>query len=228
MTELSHLSERDVSWVVRRLPKSVRELLESRTDVFLAGGFIRSCIAGEEVNDIDLFVPNKETAKIVVDTLAKDSEVYTTDNAHTATVNDITVQVIHRWTFNSPRDCMMSFDFTIAQAAIWFSNGWMSACHKDYYADLAAKRLVYTSPSRIENVGGSMLRVIKFVRRGYIIPLDSLGAVIARLTSGVDYSKIRQYENSEDYSEESRVAEVLTGLLVEVDPSIAIQMATGG
>lgn len=227
MTELFHLSDRDVSWVVRRLPKPVKELLESRSDIFLAGGFIRSCIAGEEVKDIDLFAPDKETAKIVADSLAAGGDVYTTDNAHTVVVHRVSVQVIHRWTFTSPRDCMMSFDFTIAQAAIWFSNGWMSACHKDYYADLAAKRLVYTSPSRIENVGGSMLRVIKFVRRGYIIPLDSLGAVVARLTSGVDYSKIRQYENSEDYSEEIRVAEVLTGLLVEVDPSIAIQMATG-
>lgn len=221
MTELSQLSDRDVSWVVRRLPKPVRELLESRSDVFLAGGFIRSCIAGEEVNDIDLFVPNKETAKIVADTLAKGNEVYTTDNAHTTTVNDITVQVIHRWTFESPRDCMMSFDFTIAQAAIWFSSGWMSACHKDYYADLAARRLVYVSPTRVEEVGGSLLRVIKFVRRGYVIPLDSLGSVVARLVSGIDSSKIR-------YNEEHHVAEVLTGLLVEVDPSVAVDMAVRG
>lgn len=227
-TQLSRLSDRDVNWIVRRLPKTVRALLESRPDVFLAGGFIRSCIAGEEVNDIDLFVSNKETAKIIADTLAAGGEVYTTDNAHTVIVNRVSVQVIHRWTFESPRDCMASFDFTIAQAAIWFSNGWMSACHIDYYADLAAKRLVYTSPTRIENVGGSMLRVIKFVRRGYIIPLEVLAAVVSRLVSGVDYGKIREYQNEEGYSEESRVAEVLTGLLVEVDPSIAIQMATGG
>src|SRR5205823_1616619 len=73
-------------------------------------------------------------------------------------------------------------------------------------------RLVYRRPKRNEDAGGSMLRVLKYYAKGYRIPLDSMGAVIARMMMGVEWDKIR---NSED-----QLAEIVTGLLREVDPSI--------
>ncbi|KKK50630.1 hypothetical protein LCGC14_3123090 [marine sediment metagenome] len=57
-----------------------------------------------------------------------------------------------------------------------------------------------------------MLRVLKFYQRGYRIPLDSLGAVIARCVTGIDFEKID--------STEENYAFVLTGLLREVDPLV--------
>lgn len=220
MTTLSHLAHRDKEWIVWRLPRSLREFLKTRGDVFVAGGFLRSCITGEDVQDIDLFAPSAEVAELVAMKLASNSPVIKTDNAFTLEMHGVTVQVIHRWTFTNPKECVESFDFTIAKAAIWWdslSTSWYSVCHPDYYADLAAKRLVYTSPQRNEDAGGSLLRLIKFTGRGYRAPLDSLGAVVARLMSGIR-------EGTRD-APESVNADILTGLLLEVDPSIAMREA---
>jgi hypothetical protein len=211
------LNKYDFAWIVRRCPQPVLELVKKHpATVFVAGGFIRAVIAGEEVNDIDLFAPNKKLAKAFAEELARSEEkIHESDNAYTVKVGKMPIQFIHRWTFDSADALIASFDFTIAGAAFWFDGGWQSMCHADYYADLAAKRLIYTQPQRNEDAGGSMLRVLKFYQRGYRIPLNSLGAVIARLNSGVDQSKIdRGSETEEQY------AKVITGLLREVDPNV--------
>jgi len=223
------LRDRDVEYIARRLPKPVRELLKDRPDVFIAGGFIRACIASEDVNDIDLFAPSKDVANLVAMKLANGGPLIATENAYTTEIDGVSVQVIHRWTFANPAECMASFDFSIACAAVWFSdvtndwNGkrfWCSLAHDDYYADLAGKRLVYLSPQRNEDAGGSILRVLKFYQRGYRIPLDSLGAVIARLVKGIDFARLKDFGDNESW-----IANVVTGLLVEVDPNITVREA---
>ena len=131
---------------------------------------------------------------------------------------------------------MQSFDFTIARAAIWWASTgtlvdnvaktetpqgvWRSTCDERFYPDLAARRLVYCSPVRIEEAGGSLLRVLKFYQRGYNIPMDSLGAVLARITDSIDFRKIEAGGDLEPAREEERLAKVITGLLREVDPLI--------
>jgi len=87
---------------------------------------------------------------------------------------------------------------------------WLSTCSKRFYSDLAGKRLVYLSPIRNEDAGGSLLRVLKYYQRGYRIPLNSFGAVLARLLFSV--------RNRNDMTEEE-MASVITALLVEVDPA---------
>ena len=47
---------------------------------------------------------------------------------------------------------------------------YVGLCNIRFYPDLAARRLVYTSPLRNEDAGGSILRVLKFYQRGYRIP----------------------------------------------------------
>jgi hypothetical protein len=226
---MTTLQWHDLRWALLRCPGKVLERMKERPNkVLLAGGFIRACIAHEEINDIDLFAPSAESALELANALAQDQDrakndkgllpgITATDNAYTLRHIKPIAQVIHRWTYEQPEACVASFDFTVAQAAIWHDGSkWQSVVSDSYYADLAAKRLIYTSPKRIEEVGGSMLRVLKFYQRGYRIPLDSLGAVIARLMSGVDMEKI--HGDSEE--KEGRIGKVLTGLLREVDPNI--------
>lgn len=55
-----------------------------------------------------------------------------------------------------------------------------------------------------------MLRVLKYYQRGYRIPLDSFGAVLARLLIAV---------RDKDRIDEDFMAKIITGLLVEVDPA---------
>ena len=206
----------DIAWAVRRMPAPVRALLQRHgARVFVAGGFIRACIAQERINDIDLFVDSKDYGEACAKELATPEgrpprRMLSSENAFTVFVKPFPAQFIHRWVFGQPHEALASFDFTIAQAAIWWdapNKKWAGACTAEFYPDLAAKRLVYTSPNRAEAAGGSMLRVLKFYQRGYRIPLDSLGAVIARLVKGIQHDGVD-------------TAKVLTGLLREVDPLI--------
>jgi len=57
------------------------------------------------------------------------------------------------------------------------------------------------------------LRVLKYYQKGYRIPLNSLGSVIARLIKSIDTGK-------GDIHDEEWVGWVITGLLREVDPEI--------
>lgn len=210
------LSRDDLKWCLRRLPKDVLELMQKEgDDVVLAGGYIRARITGEKPSDIDMFTKTKESAELYARRLEKNGRRFIeTDNAFTAAGRGMSVQFIHRWTYENPLDIIQSFDFTIARAAIWFDaklKEWQSLCADHYYIDLAARRLVYCSPKRIEEVGGSMLRVLKFYQRGYRIPLDSLGGVIARVMTGIDLERpSAQSEDDWKY--------IITGLLREVDP----------
>lgn len=213
------LNRKDLQWILRIMPRRLAELMkEFPNEIFVAGGFIRSVISREEVNDIDVFTSSQERAKMFSLILAKSDKelLYETDNAITVKGLWAPVQFIHRWVFDNPVKCVESFDFTISCAAVFWNketNGWDSVCDEEFYADLAAKRLVYRRPVRNEDAGGSMLRVLKYYQRGYRIPLDSLGHVISRLLKGVDRDRV-------DMNDEYAVGMVIQGLLHEVDPAI--------
>lgn len=221
----------DLQWCVRRMPGYLRTALKANPQtLFVAGGFIRACIAHEEVNDIDLFVKDKDSAWPIAlayaqrfgdDEATAAKKLYVTDNAISIRGTKPMVQIIHRRTFDTPQKCCESFDFTIACAAIWWTGeAWASCCHDDYYCDLAAKRLIYTAPVRMEDAGGSMLRVLKFYKRGYNIPINHLGRVIARLMGGV-----RESDPDRDWAvpTEEWNAKIITGLLHEVDPNVDVE-----
>lgn len=219
------LDEMDLQWCVRCLPKDVRKLLRTHLPhPIIAGGYIRALVAGEKPSDIDIFMPSQNEAEVAVLKLLAlppgsvlPKSVIKTKNSLTIPRKDITVQFITRWTFEEPEPLIQSFDFTIAAAALWCeAAGWKSLCDDRFYMDLAAKRMVYRSPARNEDAGGSMLRVLKFYQRGYRIPLPSLGAVISRLMKGVKWEDIHAHPENE---QEAQLAKVFTGLLVEVDPN---------
>lgn len=231
----------DLAWCLRRLPMPVFKLLQNNPNkIVLAGGFIRSCVANEPINDIDIFLMEagkeqdeiKKAAKLLTTALSGQGWQYTepkvveTANALTYLMKPYPVQIITRWPFMRPYEVLSSFDFTISQAAVYYGTDsaiphsparWRGIVTSEFYEDLAAKRLTYTVPNRNEDAGGSMLRVLKFYQRGYRIPLDSLGAVLARLQKGVDLDRINKYLPAE---REAQMAKVLTGLLREVDPNV--------
>ena len=228
----TQLTPADLLHCTRRLPPAVTSVLkEFHGRLFLAGGFIRAVISGEEVADIDLIAATPEVASEAAERLRViqnlpsgppdgPRRMHTSGNAYTVSgLGRVPVQIIHRWTYSQVELALAEFDFTIACAGIYWdgispdAGHWTSAAHSDYSADLAAKRLVYQAPARAEDAGGSMLRVLKFVRRGYSIPLDSLGAVLARISRGVNPGTWMAQD-------EKGLAAVFTGLLREVDPLV--------
>lgn len=216
VSEFLKLQPLDLSQAAIRLPDSVlRAVHQHQERLVIAGGYIRSIVSGEKVNDIDCFVDSVSRAKRVAKMIAGPvGTIHSSQNALTIP-GRYTVQVIHRWVFDSPSEIIRSFDFTIARAALWWNKaGCQSLIDPRFYSDLAARRLVYTSPQRNEDAGGSLLRVLKFCSRGYRIPVDSMGAVVARLMNGLprnaDLSSLTEEE----------IADRFTQLLREVDPQV--------
>lgn len=213
---MATLRSDDLRRIVGLLPKDVLEIIKTE-QVFLAGGYIRARVAGEIVSDIDLLVGSDKKAGELADKLCAsrgDKKPWRTKNAFTITETGKTpVQFIKRWTFNEPQALIDSFDFTIAQACVWFDGTqWKSLTSEHFYPDLASKRLRYTFPIRHEDAGGSILRVQKFIKRGYDIAPEELAKVIARLLSGVDNGS-KFWESGEEAK-----AKVITSLLRHVDP----------
>lgn len=231
---MTELDLNDLKFSVMRLPLNLKKLMiekEWAGSVFVGGGYIRSIITNEPINDIDVFVKSQKDAELLALKLAKHKEdIHKTDNAYTIKGSNPPVQIIHRWTFDKPSNVADSFDFTICCAVIYYESflpakmnssskepelieRWGSFCDDRFYADLAGKRIVYRSPIRNEDAGGSMLRVLKYYQKGYRIPLDSLGAIIARLLKDFDPKRI-------NFKDEAEVGRIITGLLREVDPDI--------
>lgn len=221
---MSEFPEHDLRYVVQRTPKDIRDLMTANPKrLFLGGGFVRATIANETPSDIDLFGVTKAELEGFATTLMASrpgARIHRSKNAITLVTPDrLTVQFITRWTFDEPKALVESFDFTVCQAAIWrggnqSNSPWRSCIGDSFYQDLAAKRLVYTSPKREEEAGGSLLRVLKYVKRGYSIQVGSLGAVLAR-------TAVKLRDSGLAGSEEG-AAQVITGLLREVDPSLVV------
>lgn len=219
------LTTTDLALVVSRLPKDVKDLLKGH-NLFVAGGFIRATIANEKPADVDLLGPSVAELSSAAYGLAatRDARVHETGNAITVLSNfRLPVQFITRWLYSDAEKLISQFDFTIVQAAVWYDRGtkmWASACAPTFYPDLAARRLVYTSPVRSEDAGGSILRVIKYIKRGYSIYAPSLAAVLAQLLSTVRWDA---HGGPPVELPKEVLYQVINGLLQEVDPAIAVE-----
>lgn len=188
---MRELNPQDLKYIVRKIPNDLLYQMQKNVGkYFIAGGFIRSIIAHEKINDIDLFANNKESAKSLAEILQPDmTKVYISDNAYSFNLDGKNVQIIHKWSFTSAEDIIKHFDFTIAKAVIWPEdlNGkdkhrykWRSLCCDSYYEDLATKRLIYTNPENPE-AGASLLRLLKFKTRGYNPTLETIARIITNM-----------------------------------------------
>jgi len=216
------LNSPDLRRVIRMTPKAVLNLMKER-GLILAGGAIRNIVRGDPASDLDLFAATQETLKDAAHQLVRDwgaDRIWKTENAWTVFAQGRhPVQFIMRWKFGNPEDCIKSFDFTACQAAVWFADGrWLSATAKSFYADCASRRLTYTSPEREEEAAGSMMRVRKFLAKGWHIDAENLAAVMARVFAKIDLEAVEEPDGGWQHSKEARLAFVISGLLREVDP----------
>lgn len=215
---MTELTKTDLHFVLTRVPKDIRQLCE-KYSLMIGGGFIREIIAGNAPHDVDIFGSSKTVLYAAAMELEKDraARKFSTANAITLLCPPrLPVQFITRWRFASLDLVVSSFDFTVCQAAIGFFDGkWQSVIAQAFYSDLAARRLVYTMPTREEAAGGSMMRVRKFLARGYNIQASSLAAVIARVMRAVDYGRLQGVSEQE-------LGQILTGVLREVDPLLVL------
>lgn len=180
--------------IITTLPVEVVTALKEHT-CYLAGGFIRAIVADEKVSDIDLFVPSQLVADELTSFFARiGCGVHVSGNSVTLRGLSKPVQIITRWTYNTPTEVVNSFDYTLAQACVYWvpqsdvpgalDGYWQSTVADTFEDDVINRRLVYTAPIRVEEQAGSLFRLFKFYKRGYSVSLETLAKVIARATSG--------------------------------------------
>jgi hypothetical protein len=139
------LTYHDLQFALLRTPRPLLRAMKSafwHNQIFVGGGFLRSVVAGESINDIDVFVSSKSRAQILARELVIDRQkipypgmgepftpaqealikrcIYETDNALTITCLKPTVQIIYRWVFDSGDAAANSFDFTCCAAMFWY------------------------------------------------------------------------------------------------------------
>lgn len=231
------LDVQDLSFAVRRLPSCLKRIMKTvkwQNKIYVGGGYVRSVICNDKINDVDVFVQSIEDAEAFAEDLKKDlgedTIVIKSKNAITIRAKKDCIQIVYRWLFQKPEDVALSFDFTVCCAVIFVTRRteevieegknkikesyyWDSFVDDRFYLDIASKRLIYRVPERNEDAGGSMLRVLKYYQKGYRIPIDSLAKVIARLMRDIDTNKL-------DLKDEVQTAKVIKGFLRMVDPNI--------
>lgn len=197
------LKDRDTDLILAMLPDHVfLALTKFPATVVLGGGYIRDLISRQGCRDIDLFASDRDTAARVCALILGqglglfEAAPIETDHAFTLAAKHgtdaLSIQVVYGWQFSTPEECACGFDFTVCRAVIWCNhnaeNGldpiFCSFADDDFYVDLAARQLVYTQPDRKEQPAGSLLRVLKFMKRGFHIDAESMAGVIARLMKG--------------------------------------------
>jgi hypothetical protein len=148
------------------LAKAIRDYLGSEIDLsgtYVAGGFIRAFMSSEKPIDMDLFFLNKgEFGRTRSLLLSRGfATVADTDNAVTMTHGDKVVQLC-KHPYGTVQEILKSFDFTVTQAAV---DGEKLYTHRDFYKDLAARRLVFN----VEAETPALNRLAKYVAKGFTI-----------------------------------------------------------
>jgi len=96
------LDSQDICWAITRTPKRLVALMkepEWHNNIFIGGGFLRSIVAGEDINDVDVFVKTKKEAEVPAYKLAFEKEdVVATNNAFTVK-GKMPIQNINRCVF---------------------------------------------------------------------------------------------------------------------------------
>lgn len=127
---------------------------------WIAGGAIASRITGEKINDYDIFTPDPTG---LIEKLKNGVGYVSFENDTVANfiIDGNKIQVVKRYSPNTPEDIFSTFDFTIVCGAY---DGTTFYCHDRFWRDIANRRLVInilTFPLR------TLERIAKYAKRGY-------------------------------------------------------------
>ena len=149
--------------------------LFKKTDpIFIAGGAIRDYyMHGKVTNDIDLYFQDAHTMSEVKKYLLENGGIVTfeTKNAIKIKYKELELDLIQRY-FNSPSECIENFDFTVCSCACDTKNIY---AHEFFLNDLAARKLKFNN---IVAPSSTMLRIIKYIKKGFDISYQDLLIII--------------------------------------------------
>ncbi len=146
---------------------------------------------GEEPKDIDLFAVREDVLLHAIDEFEWSPRFNKTTRPNSVEFAAYgvacKVQFVKRCFYPQHEQLIQSFDFTICQAYLFYTSreGWVGYCTEEFLRDFAERKLVYTAPTRDEDPAGSLLRVVRFLKRGFHISEADLAKVLARLFAAI-------------------------------------------
>lgn len=180
--------------IVNALPEEVRNLCTSFGDeLLIAGGFCRDTLTNERPKDIDFFARSSQGMKDAIfhfDWTHKYTMTHTL-NAETFKPHpgfDIPVQFITRVYYDNHEETIKSFDFSVCQVGVYYdklAGEWVGICTQEFLEDLPQFRARYTAPTRDEDPGASVLRMMRLTARGFHFSDGEVAKVVGRFVAAV-------------------------------------------
>lgn len=199
--------------VVDALPRDVRELLvEVGPKLMVAGGFPRDVMSAASPKDIDLFAVNKLDLEAAADLFD-----WTDQYSRKRTANAITfknhaggldVQFVIRDFRLDHYNTLLSFDYTICQVGVYHDpdKGWVGIASEAFLVDFPNFEMHYTAPERDEDPGANVLRLLKFVSRGWKVGEADVAKVIGRFVSRLQDPTAYNFEGEREATERVKTA----------------------
>lgn len=134
-------------------------------DFFIAGGCFTSLLDNRAIKDIDIFSPNP---KNVIKALRDDElseETYSNSQVVHFQRKNVRLEVIKKMKYDSAKDVIDAFDFTIVKAAY---DGEKLIFHNRFFIDNAQKRIVVGNDN-LDYPVSALWRTMKYSRKGYLM-----------------------------------------------------------
>lgn len=161
--------------LMKHIDPSLMTLLQE-TKAMIAGGAMISVLNRDKPNDLDVYFKNKyDLAKFVslLPSVHQPSFACMSQTSRSAifTDNKLKVNIVYLDTFASLREVFASFDYTCCMAGYDFEHDCV-ATDDSFWHDHSTQSLRYTQQSRFPI--GALVRLQKYVQRGYTIDYASL------------------------------------------------------
>lgn len=166
-TKITILEKNILEGKLKLLDNVLDLLSKSGIKCFIAGGVFASIFTKSKINDIDVFFYEKDDVNNMIEFLknCNDCKVgFNNDWVCNIYLKNLKLQLVKKYTFVTPEECINSFDFTVCKCAYDGSKIYHS---ERFFIDLTSKALI---------VDGLLLkplstfkRAFKYQKKGYII-----------------------------------------------------------
>lgn len=149
----------------RECTRFFRDILDAVPSGWIAGGALRDFFSRTKcTSDIDVFFQSMDDLEDGMKSIEQTdaTQIYDKENIVGYLFHGRHVQFVKRRFFNSLAHAISSFDFTVCSAGI--DHNGLVLVHKDFFEDLAARRLVIHSMS---SPIGTYARLGKYTRKGF-------------------------------------------------------------
>jgi len=145
-------------------------------NAYVAGGFIRSYYAREKASDMDIFFIDESSFNTAIKKISNEWEMVSHTSKAVTFVNQGKVVQFISLLYGKEEDVLSLFDFTICSISVNIKSN-VLILHDKFFEHLAGKELVVET---LDSPFSSLLRVIKYIKKGYFISCENLARIVLK------------------------------------------------